>query len=235
GSLAQATDDTIYQSVSAATIGGSGSVSVLFEALTPGPISCPAGSLSKIYRVVSGWDAITNPADGIVGRDAESRAEFEARRQASVAANARNILGAIRGAVLNVDSVIDAYVTENDTASAVTVGGVSIAARSIYVCAYGGSDADVARAIWSKKPPGCGYTGSTTATVTDTDSGYVAPYPTYSVKFQRPAALPIHFAVSIANGPQVPSDAAMQVKNAIVAAFNGEDGGQSARIGATIY
>ncbi|HQS69808.1 MAG TPA: hypothetical protein PLM58_09265, partial [Novosphingobium sp.] len=33
----------------------------------------------------------------------------------------------------------------------------------------------------------------------------------------------------------VPADAADQIKAAIVAAFNGDDGGQRARIGATIY
>lgn len=235
GSLAQATDGTIYQSVDSSTIGGGGSVSVTFQSIVSGPISCPAGSLNKIYRVVPGWDSISNPADGVLGRDAESRAEFETRRLASVAGNARGILDAIRGAVLNVIGVTDAYVTENETAAPVTKGGVSIAAKSLYVCVSGGADADVARAIWTKKAPGCGYTGSTTIAVTDSDSGYALPYPSYSVKFQRAASLPIYFAVSIANNAQVPSDAAAQIKSAITAAFNGEDGGQGARIGGTVY
>lgn len=235
GSLAQATDDTVYQSVSPATIGSGGTASVTFRAITGGPISCPAGSLNKIYRVVPGWDSITNPADGVVGRDTESRTAFETRRRASVAANARGILDAVRGEVLAVDGVIDAYVTENATASAATIGGVSIAARSIYVCAYGGTDDDVAKAIWLKKSPGCAYTGSTTVTVTDDDSGYALPYPSYSVKFQRPTAVPIYISVSLANNAQVPSDAAMRVRDAIVAAFNGDDGGSGARIGSTVF
>jgi len=235
GSLAQATDDTVYQSVSPATIGSGGTASVTFRAITGGPISCPAGSLNKIYRVVPGWDSITNPADGVVGRDTESRTAFETRRRASVAANARGTLDAVRGEVLAVDGVIDAYVTENATASAATIGGVSIAARSIYVCAYGGTDDDVAKAIWLKKSPGCAYTGSTTVTVTDDDSGYALPYPSYSVKFQRPTAVPIYISVSLANNAQVPSDAAMRVRDAIVAAFNGDDGGSGARIGSTVF
>jgi hypothetical protein len=234
GSLALASDGTIYQSLGAATIGPGGSVSVTFSALQTGPIACPAGSLSSVYRVVPGWDSITNPSDGIVGRDEETAAEFEIRRAASVAGNATGILPAIRAAVLAVDGVIDAYVTENATSSPVTIGGVSVAANSIYVAAAGGTNDEVAAAIWSKKAPGCGYTGTTTVTVTDT-LGYAPPYPSYDVKFTRPSALRLYFAVELADNGIVPADAETQIRTAIVNAFNGDDGGQRARIGSTVY
>lgn len=235
GSLAQATDGTIYASTFAAAISDSGVASITFEAQEPGPIACPAGTLTSIYRVVPGWDAITNAADGIIGRATETRAELEERRLASVALNSRALVPSIRGAVLNVTGVIDAYVTENPGSSPVTTGGVTIAAHSLYACVYGGSDDDVAHAIWSKKPPGCGYTGSTTITVLDTESGYDPPYPSYSVTFQRAAPTQIYMAVSIANNSQVPSNAAILIRDAIVSAFSGADGGGRERIGGTVY
>jgi hypothetical protein len=228
GSLAQATDGTIYQSLAAATIPASGSVTINFAAISTGPITCLAGALSKIYRVIPGWDSITNPADGTPGRNVESRADFETRRGNSVAKNAIGILPAVRGAVLSVSGVIDAYVIENDTSADEVVGGVTVGKNSIYVCAYGGADADVAQAIWSKKSPGCAYTGSTSVTVTDTVSGYTAPLPSYTVKFQRPTAVPLYYTVTLANSSAVPSTAATQVQNAIAAAF-------SPKIGATVY
>lgn len=234
GSLALASDGTIYQSLGDATVGSGGSVVTTFAAITTGPIACPAGSLSQIYRVVPGWDTVTNASDGIIGRDEETAAEFEKRRSDSVAGNATGILPSIRAAVLDVDGVIDAYVTENPTALPVTIGGVTIAANSLYVAVSGGTNAAVASAIWSRKPPGCAYTGTTTVSVTDTQ-GYTPPYPTYSVKFTRPSALPIYLAINIANNGIVPADAADQIKAAVVAAFNGEDGGQRARIGTTLY
>lgn len=234
GSLALASDGTIYQSLGDATVASGGSVSVTFAAIETGPIACPAGSLSQIYRVVPGWDSISNPSDGIIGRNEETAAEFEKRRSDSVAGNATGILPSIRAAVLAVNGVIDAYVTENPTGAPVTTGGVTIAANSLYVAVSGGTNAAVAAAIWSKKPPGCAYTGTTTVTVTDTQ-GYSPPYPTYSVKFTRPSALPIYFAIEIADNGIVPADAADQIRTAVVAAFNGEDGGQRARIGTTIY
>lgn len=235
GALAQAADGTIYQSLGQETIGSDGTVTVSFAAIDDGPIACPANTLTGIYRVVSGWDTVTNPTEGIVGRDVESRAQFEARRSASVAINALGIMPSIRAAILNVPDVIDAYVTENPTGSAVTVGGVSIPARTLYVAVTGGTDADVARAIWKKKPPGAGYTGNTTVTVKDTSSGYDVPYPSYDVQFQRPTALPIYFAVQLTNNGLVPSDVQARVRAAMLAAFNGEDGGSRARTGATLY
>lgn len=235
GSLAQATDGTIYASTATATIPAGGSVAVNFAALDNGPTACPAGTLTRIYRFVTGWNSITNAADGVPGRDTETPAEFEARRAASVALNASGILPSIKAAVLDTDGVTDVYVTENATGTSATIGGVSVAANSLFVSVVGGTDADVAAAIWSRKPPGCAYTGTTTVTVTDRSTGYTTPFPSYPVKFTRAAGKSIFFAVSIADNGLVPADAESQIRNAILAAFRGADGGPAAKIGATIY
>lgn len=219
GALARATDGTIYQSTGSVTISSTGTAQLEFQAVTTGPIACPAGALNTIYRVIPGWDSITNASDGVAGRNVETRAEFETRRQATIAANSNGMLQSVRGKVLNATGVVDCYAYENDTASPVTYRGVSVAAKSIYICAYGGTDADVAQAIYSKKMPGCGYTGSTTVAVEDRSEGYTAPYPTYNVSFQRPTSTPLYFAVSIANNGIVPADAALQIQNAIIGAF----------------
>lgn len=237
GSLATATDGNVYVSTSAGTIGLGGTVTVPFAAQTTGPIACPAASVTVIYRAIPGWDSITNVSAGTEGRDVESRADFEARRIASVALNARNTLDAIRGAVLNVADVADAYVTDNSTAAPVVVQGVTIPAYALYVCVSGGVGQDVANAVWSKKPPGIPYvtSGATSYTVTDDSTGYVLPYPTYTVYVTTPADLEIVFAISLTDSVNVPSDAVTQIQNAIVDAFAGGDGGTRARIGGTIY
>ena len=80
---------------------------------------------------------------------------------------------------------------------------------------------------------GCGTNGNTSATVVD-PSGYSYPQPSYAIKFQRPAALAVKFAVRIVNDPSLPSNIVTLVKNAIIARFNGADGTTRERIGATI-
>lgn len=235
GSLAVAVDGNVYTCLAGGTIPVAGNITLPFGCTVTGPIACPAGTLTTIYRAIPGWDSITNVAEGVIGNDVETRYAFEARRQQSVAQNSIGSLPSILGAVLNVSGVLDAYVTENYTASPVVVGDYTLLPNSVYVAAVGGTDADVARAIWTRKAPGAAYNGNTTVIVYDNNSGYVIPYPSYTVKFQRPAVLPIYFAVSVLNSAQVPSNALSLIQNAIIEAFAGSDGGPRARIGSKLF
>lgn len=235
GALARAQDGNTYVCTTAGTIPAGGSVTLPFSCTATGPIAAPAGSVNAIYQAIPGWDTVTNAADGVLGQNTESAAAFEARRQQSVAGNSIGSLPSILGAVLSVTNVLDAYVTDNATAAPVVVGGVTLAARTLYVAAVGGTDADVAAAIWRKKAPGCGYTGTTTVVVQDTQSGYSPPYPSYNVTFTRPTSLSVIFVVNILNNAQIPATATTLIQAAIVSAFGGGDGGIRARIGSTIF
>jgi uncharacterized phage protein gp47/JayE len=235
GSLAQDTSGNTYASTADATIGSGGTVSAEFANIETGPIACPSGTLTKVYQAVDGWDTITNAAAGVLGQDVESRANFEIRRKNSVALNSTGTPAAIYSAVFDVDDVLDVYVIDNPSGSPLSVGSTSfsVAAHSVYVCVSGGIDADVAFAIWSKKDVGCDYNGDTTVTVVD-EVGYSYPEPEYDVTFQRPDDLPILFEVEIVDDSTVPANIEELVKAAILARFNGTDGTQRERIGATI-
>lgn len=302
GTFAQDTSGNTYVLTGAATIGPSGQVNAEFQNIVTGAIPCPAGTLTSVYQAVSGWDTITNAADGTIGYAVESRSAFEARRQASVAINARGSVQAIEGEVFAITDVLDVYVIDNPSGTVVLTGAISgttltasgvvgnlqvgsiiagtgVAANtyitalgtgtggagtytvnnsqsvsseamtspgvvygstaypllphSVYVAVVGGLDADVAAAIWRKKDTGCDYNGNTVVTVLDS-AGYNAPYPSYVVRFQRPASLPIKFAVQILNAPTLPFNIVQLVQDAIVARFNGTDGTARERIGSRI-
>lgn len=237
GSLAQDTSGLNWVSLAPATIPASGTIAVQFQCLTNGPINCPIGSLSLIVKAVTGWESVSNPsAASVLGTYEESQADFEYRRAASVAANAVNSIQAIRAAVLAVPDVLDAYVTDNSTSSTVNTGPTNfpLVATSVYVCTAGGASTAIANAIWLKKSLGCNYNGNQSVTITDT-SGGVTPYPTYTVKYQIATQVPIYFAVKLVNSTQLPSNITQLVQNAIIAAFNGTDGGSRARIASTLY
>lgn len=234
GARAQAVDGNLYLCIQTGTIPASGRVDLPFACAVDGPVDCAPGALNQIYQAIPGWDSVSNADAGTVGSHVESRAEFEDRRRQSVALNARGSIPAIYANVANVDGVIDAYVTENELAVPKTVGGVVLRPHSIWVAVTGGEAADIADAIWRKKSNGSDYNGNTSYTLEDKE-GYSYPYPSYVVAWETPAALPVRVAVQLADNPALPSDIVALVKQAIVDAFNGADGGQRARIGSTIY
>jgi hypothetical protein len=223
GAQAIDTSGNRYLSTLGGTIDASGLITLPFANTLSGPIPCPAGTLNAIYQAIPGWDSINNPADGALGQDVESQSAFAYRRQQSVALNARGSLPSIYAAVFDVDDVIDVYVTENTTGGVVNKGSTNypLAPHSLYVAVVGGNAQEIAQAIWTKKDVGCDYNGNTTVVVTD-QSGYLPPFPTYSVKFEIPPSLPIKFSVDLAADPGLPVDIVQQVKAQIIAAFNGE-------------
>lgn len=294
GSQARDASGHVYTSTASATIPAGGSIDITFQSVVTGALACPPTALNYIYRAISGWDTVNNVSAGVVGRDVETRAEFEFRRINSVAGNGQGTEGAVLGAVINATGVVDAYVISNPdsvasgasftgsiSATTLTVsgvsgtikigdmvngaaygtvimsgsgttwtvnvsqsvsgamtsawGGVRLLPHSIYVAAYGGSAQDIANAIFSKKSPGCNYNGSSSATVMDTTFPYTAPYPSYTINYQIPTPTPIIFNVTMQQNSGVPADAATQVKNAIIARFNGTDGSNKMRIGCDIF
>lgn len=234
GATAQDNNGNTYVCTAGGTI-VNGSVVLPFACTVSGPIVLGANQLTNIYSTIPGWDSITNPDAGITGSAVETAADFEFRRANSVAANSLSTNDAVLGAVLSVTDVLDAYVIDNPTNSPATIGGVSIGANTLYVCAAGGSSQAIANAIWTKKPPGIPTQGGTTETVYDSNAGYDLPYPSYSISYQIPTSLTIFFLVQIKNSALVPSNALTLIQASLQVAFTGSDGGTRARIGSTLF
>lgn len=234
GAMAQDTSGNIYVCTQAGKIPVGGSITLPFANVVLGPIPCPAGTLTIIYKSIPGWDTVNNTADGVVGADVESRAAFEFRRSQSVALNAHGSPDAIYANVLDVAGVIDAYVIDNPENSTVDMGSTNfpVVAHSVYVAVVGGAAQDIANAIWTKKDLGCGMNGNTSAVITD--DNYLPPKPTYTILWETPPQLPIKFAVQLANSAALPSDIVTLVQAAIIASFNGADGSNRVRIGSLL-
>ena len=235
GSLAKDSAGYLYASTASTTIPASESATVQFQNQTTGPIVCNIGTLTNIYTSVPGWDTINNSTAGALGTLVETQAQFEARRQLSVANNSVNSIQSIEAAVLSVPNVIDAYVVDNATNSSVSYGSTSysLAANSVCVSVAGGTSSTIAAAIWNNKSLGCSYNGNTSTTVQDTS--YNNPYPTYTVTWLTPTSTPVYFAVQLKNISALPSNIVALAQAAIIAAFTGMDGGLRARINQATY
>ncbi|MEG2172384.1 MAG: baseplate J/gp47 family protein [Desulfovibrionaceae bacterium] len=218
--------------VGGGTIPAGGKITLDFAALTSGPLPVPAHTINKIVTVTPGWDTVDNPTAGSLGRDAETRAEFEQRRSASVAKNAHGTVAAIYGALADLANVLDIVVLENTGNDPIVKAGVTITGHSIYASIYGGDDAAIAAVLYSKKDAGCGTAGNTTVSHTATD---ILGQPIYIYKIERPDPLPFGVQVNIRLTPTTPASIVQDVQNSIVANFGGADGSIRVKIASTVY
>lgn len=225
GAQAQDTSGNIYVCTQAGTIPVGGSITLSFANILAGPIACPANTVNRIYLSIPGWETVNNPTQGVPGSNVETAADFEFRRQNSVAANGHGSLPSIYGNVFKVNGVIDLYATENVGDDPIVVGSTNytLVGHSMYVAVVGGVAQAVANAVWNKKDLGCNYNGNTTVVVTD-PSGYSFPLPSYDVTFNVPTATTYPLTVNIVASAALPSTIVQDVQAACAAQFNGVTG-----------
>lgn len=205
GSRARTTAGTLFASDEAVRIEAGGTVDVLMRAVDPGPLLAPAGTLTGIVDVISGWTGVTNAAAAQVGRDTETDAEYRRRYVGETAVHARESLDALSARLLDVSGVTAAAVHDNPTASAVTVQAVDIAAHSVLAIVSGGADQDVAGAIRDAKPLGIPTVGDVQVDVDGT-----------TIRFRRVREVPIRVQVTTTIGAGFPADGIPRIRQRIV-------------------
>ena len=232
GAIVQDTNGNKYRCMqtSGTTIPGDGSVLVNFAAVEHGALQVQPGAVTKIVTTVPGWDAVTNPAAGVVGRDRESDAELLDRVRASVAYNAHGTVDALKASLANLDGVIDCEVLENYGSEAVMLYGVSVPGHSIAVCVSGGEDADIAEAIYRKKDAGCGMVGTHYVSYTDADASSAK----YTYPIIVPTATNVYVRVTFFADSM---DATTQdaIKAAVVADAAGQNTNARVGLASTLY
>ena len=216
-------DDTIWQNTEAQTIGADGTCECVFECQSAGLISAAAGTLSRINTMVAGWDTAVNPRAATVGQNAETQGAFEARRYASVGLNSRGTIAAVYARVANCANVVSCIVRENKTNMPIEIDGYYLKAHSVFVSVVGGSDEDIAEAIYNSCSAGCDYNGNTTVAVTDSATKAVE-----NVIFYRPEEFDVYVKVTLQGKDSLPDEYETTVKNAVYDNFYGES---SATIG----
>lgn len=209
-------DDSIWLNVEEGTIPSSGYVDLTFQCSETGPINAAANTLTKIATVIAGWDTANNPESATVGQNEETQGSFESRRYQSVALNSRSSTSSVYARVASLADVIAVCVRENRKDQTVVTDGVSLGPHSIYVSAVGGTNEEIAQAIYNSISGGCDYNGNTTVQITNSDTGAIE-----QVTFDRPESLPIGVKIVVRENNNLPSDAESRIKTAIYNNFYG--------------
>ena len=127
------------------------------------------------------------PQYGITRAEGETDASVRARLHNALAGNGIFSLDAMEAAIRDVPNVTDLLIRVNDTDAAVD----SIPAHTIAALVMNGNAGKIAEAIYTKKPPGIGTSGTLTRQVSD-GRGNTVP-----ISFSRPTILMIQFVIMV--------------------------------------
>lgn len=202
--------DVTFSPTAPVTIGGGGTTDATVVCNTMGDYQAPAGTLTRIQTVISGWSAVTNAADATRGYASESDERLRARRIRSVAAPSQSMVDGLYAAVANLDNVVQVVVWENETDDDVAMTGGTLVPHSVFVIVDGGDTAEIANAIWLRKSGGCTMMGAVEETVTDTQGH------DHTIKFSRPDDVDIYVEIDIETKSGWVSGTADDIKDAIV-------------------
>lgn len=180
-----------------------------------GQISAAAGTLTHIDNPIAGWSTVTNPADAVLGRAVETDSELRLRRLQLLNRKGTATIDGIRAYLLaNVANIIQAHVYENYTS---TVDSEGLPPKSIECVVAGGTDQNVADAIWACKPGGIQPYGTSSATAIDSEGN------SHTIGFSRPSPISIYVKATLvrntnpSEGDVYPADGDDAVKAAILA------------------
>ena len=205
-------DGTLWVIDDTVTIGPGGTIPATATCTTLGAVQASIGTITKIYDTVGGWQTVTNPSVATLGTDEQTDPQLRIERALAVAKPGNNQIDNLLGQILSVDGVRRCVVYENEES---TTDSNGLPGHSFAAIIDGGTNADVAYAIYVKKNPGVKqYQAGTPVTVTVTSKKY--PKQTKDIKFGRPTYVDMIMIINIANDGTLPSNASDLIKSAII-------------------
>jgi uncharacterized phage protein gp47/JayE len=171
-----------------ATIPVGGTVDVPIRAIELGNTSnVLASTITTIVNPLTGVTSVTNALGTTGGADVETDEALRARYNESISLGGASTTSAIEAELLQVQNVVAAVVTENVTMA--TVDGIP--AKAFEAMVYGGTNSDIADAIYRTKAAGIQAFGDITVPITD-DKGQV-----HNIGFSRVAEVPVYVHVTL--------------------------------------
>lgn len=179
-----------FQLVAQHAFGAAGSAALAFRAAELGAVTPTANTITNIVTVTLGVASVNNPtAATSIGETEESDFSLRIRRAKSVALPSKGYYQGLIAALTVTSGVTSINLLENTT-NAVDVNGIP--GHSIWAIVAGGTDTDVANAIYLKRNAGCGMKGATTVVVTQVDGTL------FEVKFDRPTMQDLWISFNVA-------------------------------------
>lgn len=194
------------------TLDSSGQAVVDITCTEIGPIEADAGTITRIITTVPGLTSCNNPLPATPGTGIESDSSLRVKRATAVGRPGNNQIDSMLGELYAVDGTRRVKVYENDTN---TTDSNGLPPHSIAPIIDGGTDADVAMAIYTKKTPGVAlYQAGTPVSVDVVSPTY--PDNVKTIKFSRPKYVDMIISVTIKNDGSLPSNTQDLIRDAFI-------------------
>lgn len=201
-----ATNGSVWTLDQTWTLATSGTATVSLSAVVIGPVQADANTITMIVDTVAGLTGVNNPTPATMGTGIESDSSLRVKRATAVGRPGNNQLDSMLGELFAVEGVRRVQVYENDTN---TTDGNGLPPHSIAPVIDGGTDENVALAIYLKKNPGVLLYQAGTPVAVNVTSPF---YPTNSkiIKFSRPLYVDMNIVIVIKNDGTLPSEPTLE-------------------------
>ncbi|AVG38547.1 baseplate J/gp47 family protein [Achromobacter insolitus] len=227
GSIAETEQGEQFELVTTVVLDAAGSAAGNLRALEDGEIIVPVGGLNTVASSVLGWETITNPSAAIPGQREENDVLLRRRRAQTLALQTTSINEAIVSRLYDIEAVRSCYYLENYEDVDRVVDGIPMRKHSIWACVEGGTDMEVAQALFETKTVGGGYNGAVVVQVPDPVNGRL-----YEVKFDRPEEVTLLIRATVRSSTL---DVQQLVPDLVMNYVNGEiDGDVSFVVGSDV-
>lgn len=209
-------DNLIFHTLSDAVITDDGTVTVIAECEDAGEVgNIGVGAITLIVNPVADVTSVTNYSSGTGGKDKENDAEFRERMLEGLGTTKGSTIDAMLVSILELPGVMSAAIISNDTDAEVD----GRPAHSFEAFVYGGTQGEIANAIFNKKPIGIQSLGDLSTTIND-----VAGNP-HTIKFSRPTMKQVYVKAILRVSDQFGS--LDDVRTAIIKYIGGLDSDQA--------
>lgn len=174
-----------------AAITGAGTYLLEFRAQNVGAVQVLPNTIKNMVSVIRGVSGVNNPGvQYLTGNDAETDAEFRIRFNKSRSISSKGFSDSLLAVLLNINLVADAQVYQNRTNQ---TDGDGTPGHTVWVIVEGGTNEDIAQAIYANVTDGAGMRGETQVVIKKSN-GLLE-----TINFDRASSEPLYIQATLKN------------------------------------
>lgn len=209
-------DNLVFHTMSDAVITDDGTVVVMAQCEETGEVgNVEAGEIALIVSPVADVTSVINYSAATGGKDKENDAEFRERMLEGLGTTKGSTIDAVLVAILELPGVMSAAILSNDTDEEVD----GRPAHSFEAFVYGGTQGEIANAIFDKKPISSQSVGTLETSIND-----IAGNP-HIIRFSRPTMKQVYVKATLTITDQFATT--NEVQTAIIKYIGGLDSDQA--------